>query len=300
MKKIDRPEHRPGMIPFLGDKVDTIGEMREQIGTLNTEIQREQATVAGSTGVSLPAAFVEFKSQCLAQDACRKGGSVKVVKLDRRGIAVTPKEAIWKNLRINKTQRRLRVAATATFLTAIIIFWSIPVAIVGAISNINYLTEKVPFLSFINDIPTVILGVVTGLLPSVALSILMALVPIVCRWMAELSGEVTTTAVELKCQNWYFAFQVIQVFLVTTLSSGAAAVVSQILADPSSTRTLLAEDLPKASNFFISYIIVQGLGIAAGNLINIGALVMSIIGDKFLDKSPRKFYNRYITLAGLG
>ena len=40
---------------------------------------------------------------------------------------------------------------------------------------------EVPFLSFINDIPSQILGVVTGLLPSVMLAILMALVPIVCR-----------------------------------------------------------------------------------------------------------------------
>jgi hypothetical protein len=40
---------------------------------------------------------------------------------------------------------------------------------------------EVPFLQFIDDIPSVILGVVTGLLPSILLSVLMALVPIVCR-----------------------------------------------------------------------------------------------------------------------
>jgi hypothetical protein len=40
---------------------------------------------------------------------------------------------------------------------------------------------EVPFLSFINDIPSVILGVVTGLLPSILLSVLMVLVPIICR-----------------------------------------------------------------------------------------------------------------------
>jgi hypothetical protein len=118
--------------------------------------------------------------------------------------------------------------------------------------------------------------------------------------MAKLSGEVTTPAVELKCQNWYFAFQVIQVFLVTTFSSGAASVASQIVDNPSLATTLLAKNLPKASNFFISYIIVQGLGIAAGNLLNIGGLVMFTVVGKFLDKSPRKMYNRYIKLAGLG
>jgi uncharacterized membrane protein len=55
------------------------------------------------------------------------------------------------------------------------------VAFVGVVSQINYLTEQFPWLGWINDIPSVILGVVTGLLPVVMLAILMALVPIVCR-----------------------------------------------------------------------------------------------------------------------
>jgi hypothetical protein len=115
----------------------------------------------------------------------------------------------------------------------------------------------------------------------------------------KLSGEVTLPAVELKTQSWYMAFQVVQVFLITTFSSGAASVVTQIINEPGSATTLLAENLPKASNFYISYIIVQCLGLAAGQLLSIGPLVMITVVGKFLDKSPRKMYNRYINLAGL-
>jgi hypothetical protein len=118
--------------------------------------------------------------------------------------------------------------------------------------------------------------------------------------MAKLSGEVTLSAVELKTQTWYMAFQVIQVFLVTTFASGASSVVAQIIKDPTSATTLLAQNLPHASNFYISYFIVQGLGIASGDLLNIGALAMFTVVGKFLDKSPRKMFKRYITLAGLG
>lgn len=82
---------------------------------------------------------------------------------------------------------------------------------IGAISNINYLTNKVQFLSFINKIPPVILGVVTGLLPVVALAVLMALVPIICRLLAKTAGEPTLSRIELKTQGWYFAFQLVQV-----------------------------------------------------------------------------------------
>src|ERR1700754_2830457 len=105
--------------------------------------------------------------------------------------------------------------------------------------------------------------------------------------MARKSGLVTLPAIELRTQSWYMAFQVIQVFLVTTFASGAAAVVTQIIDNPSSATTLLAENLPKASNFYISYFIVQCLGIATGDLLNIGALVSFNVLARFLDKSPR-------------
>lgn len=96
------------------------------------------------------------------------------------------------------------------------------------------------------------------------------------------------------------AFQVIQVFLVTTLSSAASAVVTKIIEDPGSATSLLAENLPLASNFYIEYFVLQGLGIASGDLLNIGALAMFTVVGKFLDKSPRKMFKRYITLSGLG
>lgn len=118
--------------------------------------------------------------------------------------------------------------------------------------------------------------------------------------IAKLSGEVTTSAVELKTQGWYMAFQVIQVFLVTTFASGAAATVQKILEQPATATTLLAQNLPKASNFFISYFIIQGLSIAASNLLSIGVLLVTVVLGRILDKSPRKMFNRYIKLAGQG
>ena len=96
------------------------------------------------------------------------------------------------------------------------------------------------------------------------------------------------------------AFQVIQVFLITTFSSGAAATVQAILQDPKSATTLLAQNLPKASNFFISYFIIQGLSIAAGNLLSIGSLITMVVLGRFLDKSPRKMFDRYVKLTGQG
>ena len=77
----------------------------------------------------------------------------------------------------------VRFAVTTSFVIVMIIFWAIPVTVVGTISNINYLTNRVHFLKFILSVPPVILGIVTGLLPSVMLAVLMALLPIILRRM---------------------------------------------------------------------------------------------------------------------
>jgi hypothetical protein len=177
----DRPTHRLGKIPLIGKKVDTIDWSRSELKTLVPKIQEEQAKQQKADGTLLPAVFIEFKTQQAAQAAYRKMTPRKAPHMYPRAISSTPDEIIWKNLKIKKYERTGRKFATNSFLTAMIIFWAIPVAVVGAISNINYLTDKVHFLRFIDHIPPVILGVVTGLLPSVLLSVLMSLVPVVCR-----------------------------------------------------------------------------------------------------------------------
>lgn len=204
----------------------------------------------------------------------------------------------WKNV-IKKPAVVKGLSAICTaFVWFLCIFWTIPVAVIGAISNINNLTSVVPFLSFIQDIPPVILGVVTGLLPVILLAVLMALVPIVCMLMAKMFCP-TLASAQLKVQGWYFPFQVIQVFLVTTFASGAAAVVQKIIMNPQTAPALLAQNLPRASNFYISYFILFGLMTTAMQFLNVAPLLFVLFLGKVLDKTPRKMFNRYTTLAGL-
>lgn len=104
---------------------------------------------------------------------------------------------------------------------------------------------------------------------------------------------------ELFTQNAHFVFQVVQVFLVTTLTSAASAATSQIIKDPLSAKDLLAENLPKASNFYISYFLFQGLLLSSGAVMQ----VISFLVFKFLrilfDKTPRKLYQRWASLSDL-
>lgn len=117
--------------------------------------------------------------------------------------------------------------------------------------------------------------------------------------IAKLSGEPTTPQAELKTQAWVFFFQVFQVFLVTTFSSGAAAVASKIIKEPHSAPALLAESFPKASNFYLTYFLIQGLTSAASNVLNYSDLFEYLFYQHFWDKTPREKFASYSQMKGI-
>lgn len=300
-----RPTHR---LKFLiGKKVDTINWCRSELERLIPLIDAKQASYRAGEGKFICSVFVEFYTQTEAQAAYQSLAHHQPLHMSPRFIGINPDEVIWASLKINWASRVIRNIATTAFVTALIIFWAIPVAFVGALSNISSLSKPsdgkpalLPWLGFINKIPAVILGLVQGLLPSVLLAVLMALLPIILRWMAKLAGKPSLSSVELRVQNTYFLFQVIQVFLVTTVTSSASAAVTSIISNPSSVTSLLGQDLPKASNFYISYFILQGLIISSGAVLQLVGVILYKVLGKFLDSTPRKMYKRFATLSGLG
>jgi hypothetical protein len=96
--------------------------------------------------------------------------------------------------------------------------------------------------------------------------------------------------IELYTQGWYFIFQVVQVFLVTTLTSAASAAFKQILENPLSAKDLLAQNLPKASNFYLSYILVQCLAGGSLELLRVFDLLRHMVFANHIE-SPRKRYH---------
>ena len=292
-----RPTHR---LKFLiGKKVDTIEWCRLKLQILVPEVDKMQREHKMGHFNKLNSVFVEFDSCSDAQTAYQALTHHQILQMAPRFIGMIPDEVIWSNLRIKWWERLVRRAAMMAAVVATIVFWSIPVAFCGSISNLDYLTEKIPWLSWIKDLPESVLGAITGLLPVVLLAVLMSLLPVYLRFLATLSGDPTKSAVELSVQNSYFGFQVVQVFLVATLASSAAKVAEQVINDPMSIATILAQNLPLASNFYLSYFMLQGLAVVGQVLLSLGGLVLFMVLGKLLDKTPRKMYRRWTELTSL-
>lgn len=110
------------------------------------------------------------------------------------------------------------------------------------------------------------------------------------------------TANELKVQRWFYVFQVTQVFLVTAVFSGAATVAYELLdslQDPKGIPALLARQLPKSSNFYLTYFIIQGTTSATDNLLNGSDLLQYLAYGALFDKTPRQRFSRFTSMKGI-
>lgn len=297
--KNKRPTHRLGFLGLVGKKVDTIEWAREKLSTLHPEVEAAQAKYLAGDVKPVPAVFVEFHTQSDAQYAVQSLAHHNALQMSPRFIGVRPQEVIWKNLKVSWWQLIARRYVVLAFLTAMIIFWAIPVAFVASISQVDSLRAKWDWLSFLDKVPTVVMGFITGLLPSVLLSILMSLVPVIIRLCARFAGEPTEARVELFTQAIYFAFQVIQVFLVTTVSGSVFSILAEIAKNPGQIFQTLSDAIPRASNIYISFFIVQGITIASGVLTQVSGFIIFRLTYKFLTKTPRSMYTKWTSLSAI-
>ena len=173
-----RPTHR--LKPLIGQKVDSINYCRAELPKLNSRIQTEQERHIAGRSDQLNAVFVEFDSLAEAQAAYQSLTHHQPLHMSPRYTGIVPGEVIWTNLRSRWWLRTIRYAVGLALAAGMIIFWTPIVAAVTSISNIDSLIETDGFgwLSFLNDLPDAILGVVTGLLPAVLIALLVALVPV--------------------------------------------------------------------------------------------------------------------------
>ena len=293
-----RPHHRLGFLGLIGEKVDTIEWGRTELAKMVPETEKAQNEYLAGKFEKTGAVFVEFHTQSDAQAAFQVLSHHHALQMSPKYIGITPQEIVWKSFSMSWHSKIVRRYAVYGIITALIVFWAIPVGIVGIISQINTL-KNIPGLTWLGSLPKPVLGLIGGLLPSVALSILMSLVPVFMRALAKMCGEPSLSRVELFTQNAYFFFQLIQVFLISTLSSSASTVLIQIAKSPNQVFDILSKAIPTSANFFISYFIVQGLTIATGVMTQVVGLVVFRLLYKFLAKTPRAMYTKWTALSAI-
>lgn len=88
----------------------------------------------------------------------------------------------------------------------------------------------------------------------------------------------------------------VEVFLVVSITSGALQTLVDVATDIESLPTLLAKNLPDASNYFFSYLLLQGASVSSGTLLQVSALAMWFLISRMLDSTARAKFIRQTRL----
>jgi hypothetical protein len=294
----DRPRHRvarwglPSWLSLwtLGPKKSTIGTVQRQILGLNRDID----SCLGDPPLLTRSAVVFFKNQAAAQQACQ-------LLCDRSGIMtprladVNPEDVIWQNTGVGWLSGCARRAIVNAVLSIMVIFWAVPVAWIAALANIESLSRTLGLLRWLRDDKRAreIAGVLAGILPPAILSLVLAVMPCALDFLGILRGARTRAQQASFVQRFYFGFLFVQVFLVVSVASFFSASVGQTwrniraLDNIEAVASLLARNVPRASNYFFSHMALEALLSSAATLLRPLDVAVHLLRPYFVQDTPR-------------
>lgn len=199
---------------------------------------------------------------------------------------VYPADIIWTNLN-TPTWQAFGLHCVAVLLDfSVILGWALPMAVVSLLTQLDIIVQVVPQLQWLLQVPW-LPKIMTSVVSPIALSFLTSQVPTIFRALANLKGFPTRTMVEMDVQKYLFIFMYLQLFLIVTLAAGLPGFLLSSLLSTSEGAVTLASSLPKATNFFISYLVANTFTTAGNLLLQPWALISYMI-KWWRIKTPRQ------------
>ncbi|KIX08310.1 uncharacterized protein Z518_02966 [Rhinocladiella mackenziei CBS 650.93] len=284
-------------LPLIGQKVDTIQYCRKEVARLNVEIEDDQAHPERFPLMN--SAFVQFNHQVAAHMACQALSHHIPKQMAPRLVEIDPNDVIWDNMSIPWWSAYIRTGGVITTVTGMIILWAIPVAFTSALSQLETAAKTWTWLHWVLDIPPWFRSVLQGVLPAALLGLLMFLLPLILRFLVRLQGTQSGMLIELSVQKYYFCFLFVQLFLVVSIASALTQFFALFTSVDgwTSVPSLLGTNIPKASNYFFSYMLLQALSVSAGALLQVGSLIGWFILAPLLDSTARSKFKRHTQLS---
>ena len=196
----------------------------------------------------------------------------------------------WSNIGITNHAKQVGELISLAFTGALCIFWTIPVAFVSSFSNVEGLVQIFPFLQEpIEKYPWF-----SNLMAQIAPLILVcfiSILPYILLFFVTFEKPIEIASMQHPSLfSKLAAFTIIQTFFISTISGSLFQSIQEIIDNPASAVTILAETLPAQSAYFIQLIIVQNL-LALG----IELLRISPIAQEWLGTLVKKIFGYNLT-----
>lgn len=274
-------------VPDISLLVATINEANNRICALQSN--PDQLKLYNS-------AFVLFNDTRTAELASQIQVLDSPRQMTLKFIGSSANDIIWPAVGNSWWSFHIRTFAVTAAFVSLCIGWTVPVALTGVLSQISYLTHVFPWLEPINRASPVLVGSLQGFVPQATLTVLTILLPIIIRLLVQMQGFVVGRDLELTIQTVYFWFTFFQVFLTVSVSSSLTTILGQVWDHPGNLPSLIATNVPRTSNYFFSYILLQCFSLSGGRLLQVGGLLSRVVIGRLSDSTPRQQMRRIMRI----
>jgi hypothetical protein len=220
-------------------------------------------------------AFIEMRTFTASTIAIQsmhssKPGSMQVIT------APEPRDVLWENIYVSKGAMRTRSYLGETLVLLLIGFYVVPVALVSLLVSESALVSSSPRLAQLDQASAFFSSAIAMVQPLCIVGIQQLLPPLFIA-ISRMEGLISFSEVQMRAFSRYFLFQVVNVFLVTTIAGSIFDTIAIIIDNPETMFELLGNSLPRMSSFFITFVTMKtflGLGV---ELVRTMSLVQSLL-----------------------
>ncbi|USW57463.1 Putative calcium-dependent channel, 7TM region phosphate [Septoria linicola] len=264
---------RYGRFGLRRKKVDAIDYYTEKLREADEHIRELRNMNFPTT----PLAFVTLDSVASCQMAIQAVLDPSPLQLIANQ-SPEPVDVIWQNTYISRRGRVLRnwtITAIIVFLT---IFWSVLFIPIAGLLNVEAIGKVVPGLADVLKDHKNIRSLVNTQLPTLIASLLMVLVPYLYYYLSWFQGQISKGDIELSAISKNFFFTFFNFFIVFTVLGTASkfyevfAKFGDAIRDIQKVAWTMAYSLGRLLNFYVNFIILQGVGLFPFRMLEVGSV----------------------------
>ncbi|KAG7095118.1 hypothetical protein E1B28_005902 [Marasmius oreades] len=279
-----RPTLRPG---WFSPKVDALEYLEKKFRDLDELVKRRRRI---GRFRATQTAFVTFEKMSSAQSALQIAHAPNPFQC-KTYPAPEPRDIVWSNMIPTENSMYARDIMVLAALGLLFFTWFFPITVLASLLSYDEIKRTLPWLADLINQNEKIQAIVQNSLPSVAMITLNALLPFMLEGLTYLQGYRARSWVEYSLLKKYHLFLLVNVVFIFLVVSTYWALVRDLANFPAKIPEKLAKALQsgKARNFFLSYVILQGLGIMPLQLLNLGVLIPQFLMRMFFTRTPRDY-----------
>ncbi|KFH48720.1 Calcium permeable stress-gated cation channel-like protein [Hapsidospora chrysogenum ATCC 11550] len=284
----DRPQMtiRYGILKLRSRKVDAIDYYEEKLRRLDDRIITARKKEYRPTDMAL-----------VTMDSVASCQMVTQARIDPRpGRLLTkstpaPSDLVWRNTYALRGIRRLKSWVITIFITILTLVWIFPTAFLASLLSICTVKKVAPTFSDWLNQHSIIYSLFANGMPTLIVSLLNVAVPYLYDFLSNHQGMISQGDVELSIisKNFFFTFfNTFFVFAISRTGFNFWSTLQEWMQNTSLIARAIAADVEELSIFYISFIILQGIGLMPFRLLEVGSVVLYPI-YRMTSATPRDF-----------